>query len=59
MIVRMSINPAARALAETGGTVGLADFFGDGRREEDGRLGVDGVGVGTAEVSDVEDGAAA
>jgi hypothetical protein len=55
----MSINPAARALAETGGTVGPGDFFGVGRRDDDGRLGVDdGVGVGTADVSGVEDGAA-
>jgi hypothetical protein len=53
----MSINPAARALAETGGTVALVV----GRRA-DVPLAVDdgvGVGPGTADVPTVEDGAVA
>jgi hypothetical protein len=51
MIVRTSINPAARALAETGGTVCTwLDLFSVGRSED----GV-GVGLGTADVA-VEDG---
>jgi hypothetical protein len=55
--VRTSINPAARALADTGDTVGLVDFFGVGRRD-DVRLGVDeavGAGLGTADASGVKD----
>jgi hypothetical protein len=55
--VRTSIKPAARALADTGDTVGVADFFGVGR-SDDVWLGVDeavGAGLGTADASGVED----
>jgi hypothetical protein len=55
--MRTSIKPAARALADTGATVGLVDFFGVGRRDDDVRLGGDeavGAGLG-ADASGVED----